>query len=184
MNEQNTLNISSEIKPQIRYRGSVKILYIDKNSGKARMIKNHNSGGIGLFTCICRALIGMDSSKHMPSYIYAYTDNTDINQQQHATNQVLAQKITYASTPLLYKGDELATDYDNADCVEYTFMIPSTSIMITDADIKSLVLYNNLNQICAILNLPDEESISTSTGYNILIYWKLKFISDEELSNS
>lgn len=168
------LNVSDVIEPKVKYRGSVKVLYIDKNSGRTKIIKKHNSGGSGLFTAICRTLIGLDSKNYIPSYVYAYTAHDGEGKQ------LLSQKITYASTPLLYKTnakgeDVIAESSEVANIVQYTFMIPATSLKSRDQKIRCLILYNNRNEICAKLNFNDLETIETSVGSNILIYWKLKF---------
>lgn len=167
------LHIDDVIEPQVKYRGSVKVLYIDKKSGKARVIKKNNSGGPGLFTAICRMLTGLDCTSFIPSYIYAYT------LQDGGGRQLLAQKITYASTPTLYKTsgdtDTVAESADLADAIQYTFMIPATSLVARGSTIKCLILYNDRDEVCAKLNFDQFEEIETAVGSNILIYWKLKF---------
>ena len=163
------LQINDIIEPNVEYRGSVKILYIDKDSGKAKIIKRHNEGGVGLFTAICRALVGLDTNMYAPSYIYGYSASG---------MQLFTQKITYASTPLLYNNvdgvERLAVDATAANVIQYTFLVPITSLKSTSEDIAKLILYNNERQVCAELDLTSDP-ISTSLGANILIYWKLKF---------
>lgn len=168
------LNVSDVIQPQVKYRGSVKVLYIDKNSGKTRVLKRHNKGGAGLFTAICRMLVGLDSKDFIPSYISAYSEHDG------AGRQLLAQRLTYASTPVLYKTvsedeDVIAESAELANAIQYTFMIPATSLISNQVPIKCLILYNSRNEVCATLNFDDLEKIDTKVGSNILIYWKLKF---------
>lgn len=164
------VGITDTFHPEIRYKGFVKILYIDKNNGKAQVIRKQNSGGYGLFTAITRALAGYPVHNHIPVNLMAY---------DAAGNPVFAQNIGYSSAPILYQsttgGDSVAINIDeNINMIQYTFMIPANSLIAT-TDIAKLVLYNKLGQECAILELSSGQRINTTTGSNILIYWKLKF---------
>lgn len=167
------LHVTDTIEPQVKYRGSVKVLYMDKHSGKTKILRKHNSGGPGLFTAICRMLVGLDANDFVPSYIYAYSN------RDGGGKQLFSQKITYASTPVLYKSvedsDIIAETAELANIVQYTFMIPATSLKSRTDQIKCLMLYNSRNEICAKINFDDIEAIETAVGSNILIYWKLKF---------
>lgn len=164
------LQINDIIEPQVDYRGSVKILYIDKSSGKTKTIKRHNKGGKGLFTAICRSLVGLDVTNYVPSYIYGYNSKDAL---------LFTQKITYASTPMLYNADQgrekLAAEGTEANIVQYTFLVPITSLRSTSESIRKLKLFNNNNEECAVLELDEHSAISTNLGANILIYWKLRF---------
>lgn len=164
------IGITDTFHPEIRYKGFVKILYIDKNNGKTHVIRKQNSGGQGLFTAITRALAGYPVQNHLPINLMAYDG---------AGNPVFAQNIGYSSAPILYQssaaGDVVAIDInENINMIQYTFMIPANSL-IASTDICKLVLFNKLGQECAVLNLEHGQRISTTTGSNILIYWKLKF---------
>ena len=166
------LNINDIIEPGVEYRGSVKILYMDRISGKARILKKHNAGGPGLFTAICRMLISLPTSNHIPSYIKGLDANN---------NNLFTQKIRYATTPSLYKTDEatqidkLVNDAMNANVILYTFLIPVTGLKSSKNAITKLVLCNENDVECATLELDADEQIETNVGTNILIYWKLKF---------
>lgn len=166
----NLIGITETFHPQVKYRGFVKILYIDRNSGRTRVIRQHNAGDEGLFTAITRALAGYDIQNHLPLNVMGY----DVSGQE-----MFAQKIGYSSTPVLYSskeaGDSVAINLDEGvNMIQYTFMIPANSLIAT-TDICKLVLFNKLGKKCATLDLPVGEQISTNTGSNILIYWKLKF---------
>lgn len=171
----NILNVVDTIKPQVKYKGSVKVLYIDKRSGKAKTLRRHNSGGEGLFTAISRMLIGLDTAEFIPSYIMAYNAGGA---------QLFTQDIGYASTPVLYKsvtngsgeviGDAIAESAESADIVQYTFMIPANNLVSRQQKIVKIKLFNKKGKLCAELDLTDA-AIDTAIGSNILIYWKLKF---------
>lgn len=168
----NTLvNITDIIEPQVKYKGSVKVLYIDKSSGKTKIIKKNNSGGPGLFTAICRMLIGLDSHEFVPSYIMGYNPGG---------SQLFTQDITFASTPVLYRTEEggqtdsIAESATSADTVQYTFMVPANNLVSRTQKITTIKLFNSRDEVCATLDLQNE-AIETAIGSNILIYWKLKF---------
>ena len=167
------LHINDIIEPKIKYRGSVKVLYIDNKTGKAKVIKKHNAGGPGLFTSICRMLLGLPTAEYVPSYILGYTE------QNGQGRQLFTQRIAYASTPILYEvqdgKDKVAADEQTASVIQYTFLVPVTSLKSSTGTIKSLLLYNNKNQVCAQLDFDDADAIDTNLGANLLIYWKLKF---------
>lgn len=177
----NIINANDVIEPKVKYRGSVKILYMDKASGKTRIIKKHNQGGPGLFSAICRMLGGLDVTDYVPSYIYGYNAIYS-DENKNAAKQMFTQKITFASTPVLYminnQGLEQASNSgEKANVVEYTFMVPMANLKSTSGNdsIKCLVLYNNRGDKCAQLNLESHEEIKLNLTNNILIYWKLKF---------
>lgn len=161
------VDIVQTINPAIAYNGAVKIIYLDKSNGSnLKVINKKNSGGIGLFTAITRALVGLEVKDFTPSYIMGYFD-------LEGNNAAFASPVTFASTPILYNNDSIAINSNEANALQYTFMVPATSLTNRTESISLLRLYNNKQQVCASLVL--EDNISTRISSNILIYWKLKF---------
>lgn len=161
------LNITQVINPAVEYNGAVKIIYLDKGKNSSlKVINKKNSGDVGLFTAITRALVGFNVKDFTPSYIMGYFDIA-------GQNAAFASPITFASTPILYNNDSIAVNANEANMLQYTFMVPATSLTSRTQSISLLRLYNNKQQVCASLVLEDD--ISTNISSNILIYWKLKF---------
>lgn len=162
------VTITDTIQAQISYTGSVKILYMDRRDGKTKIIKEHNTGDLGLFTAITRCLAGMPADEYLPSYIMGYYEGG-------LDQEAFTQHIGFASKPVLFLDDKIGDGSSN-NIVQYTFMVPINNLIERGPKIDRLVMYNKQGQVCATLNLVDNK-IETNVASNILIYWKLKFAS-------
>ena len=169
----------------ISYKGEVTIQYKDSNN-KNVTIKKSNSGDLGLFSFLTRALQGLTNNslsllnQLKPSRINAFNGESD----------VLYGTINYESTPVLYNyvNNEYEINPTNSNTVEYTFRIPYNYLIHNEGNekiiINKLYLLNNIDDndenysnICASVELK-ENQIEITTKTNILIKWKLRFYSD------
>ncbi len=150
------------------YNGEVYIQY--KYGKKTKQIKKHNEGKIALFTAITQALGGRfdDAKKYMPKYLMG-VDTTGDPELDCFFYNAAVQDITY------FNGDETSSGSEN-NIIRYVFVVPVSSL-IPDQLITQLQLKNELNDICATLDLGETERIDTDVAASLLIYWDLKFMS-------
>lgn len=170
MEKKKTNEVEKSISsPSLVYKGEVTITY--KKNNKRKTIKKHNSGNIGLETCIIRALSNIDVFNYTPSLLMGYYMDGSIEQP------ALIQNISISSQPITYK-DGVKSDATECDSVQFSFLIPYGSIT-SSVDITRLKLLNRNNQVCAQVDLEQSQAIPSDTLDNIVIYWKMTFNAED-----
>ena len=173
------IEITDSLDTNIEYTGAVSISYIDKKTGKSYLKNKYNQSENALFTALCRCLSGYNTANYIPRYLKAYTV---VANEANPNKEAFIQKVPYSATPVLYKRNDsswVRSTEEDAQMVEYTFIIPSNAIKFFDTDhsIKSLKLFNELGKECASVNLTDDkgDGVQPSSSSNILITWRLFF---------
>lgn len=159
MNRETQIKITDKVVADIRYEGYVTIKYNYKNQLINKNFKN--SGQQALFTCLSKMLAGYDVINELPSKLIGYNGNASI----------FSQPIPAEQTPNLYQDDSGVGSDGNSNTVEYTFRIPFA--YITNYELNKLQLINNMNNVCAEVEINPSLAIPANT--NLLVYWKLKF---------
>lgn len=176
-------NLNLEHSDTINYKGEVKIVYTKNN--KNRTLKKKNKGQIGLYTFLTRSLAGYPVDKYRPCRVMLYTKDK-INEKKY--REILTQPVNYSTTPVLLNNGE-QTDSSKNNCVQYTFIIPSS---IIKSEFKSSQTY--INKIILFNSFPvkdDKDDISKCaeiefssdlevSSVNMIIYWNLSFSSQGE----
>ena len=165
------MNTNIKTNDAIIYSGSVHIQY--RYGKKTRHINSRNKGELPLFTAIVFALGDQtDSAKsYAPRFIMAKnSDGADC-----LTSKLLVQDRKY------YNSANMTTPVDGsvADTIRYTFVVPAAN-MHQNKKITKLQLINELNGVCAEIELDAGREINTDIGANLLIYWDLTFADSSQ----
>ena len=149
----------------IVYNGNVHIQYQYKS--KKRCLDAHNTGYLPLFTCLVLSLGGesVEAGSYMPRYIMA---------RGNGEAPCLKSKLLVQDRKYYKEGVLRPVDGSEADTIRYTFVIPASN-MISGSTITKLQLVNELDGVCASINLTGNKEINTDIGANLLIYWDLMF---------